>query len=253
MSKEIVGTDALKEKYEEALFEILMDEYASRLGQQLIEENQRLNTEGGVCLPEGIEARCEKTIRQYFDVKKRKSAGASVLKGLSRAAIFLVVCGITFAILYNSVSAFRVTMWRLLRQDDAERINLSIIVDGQQSGEDGTIMIPPGSYLPTWLPDGYTLNTYEYKDETVVAVFSNKQGNRVMYLEYANSEVVGINTNADLVKDVSINGFEGVLVIIENTANIAWADTDRNRIIKIKGEGLDEETILKIAESVIKL
>lgn len=248
-----MSKDTLQEKYEEALFAVLMDEYAKQTGQHLIEENERLIAEGAVCLPEALEARCAEAIQKRFDTKRRRSNMASIGKGLSRAAIFLVVCGVAFAILFSSVSAFRETVWRIFRQDDVERTNMSIVVDGEQTRKDGAIVIPAGSYLPTWLPDGYTLSTYENKNEGVVAVFSNKQEAAIIYLEYANSQVLGINTNAELVKDVSINGFEGVLVINENTTSITWVDTDRNRLIRINGECLDEQTLLRIAESVKKL
>ncbi|PKM72874.1 MAG: hypothetical protein CVU91_07560 [Firmicutes bacterium HGW-Firmicutes-16] len=251
MKDETQNKKILKEQYEESLFAVLMDEFAEAEGQRLIKENERLKNDMDFKLPDGLEARCEKTIRNTISEKKRKDVGLKVLKVLGKVAVFALACGVTFAVLFNTVSAFRISVWNILRQVDSQNTNITINDTGEQTSENGSITIPTGSYLPTWVPNGYELMSYSNTENVVTAVFSNSEDNLIYYFEFGNGQVLGVNTNnADMSKDVEINGLEGLLIVNNGVTSVTWADVKRNLISRISARGLDEDTVIKIAQSV---
>lgn len=245
--------ETLKTKYEDSLFAILMDKFAAEEGQRLLEENERLQQDCDFKLPEGFEARCEKTIDRAIAAKKRRAAGQKTIKTLAKVAVFFVICGIAFAVLFNSVSAFRIVVWKFFEREDATNTSISISESGEQNYNKQNIKIPSGNYLPTWLPDGYSLTSYSDTVKGTTAIFSDNKDNLIFYFEYGNGQVLGVNTyNADIVKNIEINRFDGLLVIKDNAISISWADVQRNRLVRIRTTDLDEETVISIAESVKK-
>lgn len=253
MKNDIPNKDSLREQYEDSLFKLLMDELSVKEGQRLIEENERLRHENDVILPDGLEARCEKLINDIFTAKKRKKSLQSAKKALSRVAVIVLVSGIIFGTLFSTVSAFRVTVSKLFIQNNPSSTNITINDSGEQSIEDGSITIPSGSYLPTWLPSGYNLTSYNSTKEITKAAFSNSADNVILYLEFGNNEVLGVNSQgADSAESVKINGLDGLLVAKDDVTSVSWADIDRGMLLRIRTTGIDKETVIKIAESVKK-
>ena len=164
VKKDDLGKDSLREQYEDALFKLLMDEFAEKEGQQLMEENENLKNDKELVLPDGLEARCEKTICNAFAVKHRKKTLQSAEKNLSRVAVIVLLCGVVFITLFSSVSAFRESVYKMLVNDE----HLNTDVDLQESNvtysPGSPIDVPSGAWLPAWLPAGYKMVSYEKND-----------------------------------------------------------------------------------------
>lgn len=253
MKKDIPNKDSLREQYEDSLFKLLMDELSVKEGQRLAEENERLRQENDVILPDGLESRCEKTISDIFAAKKRKKSLQSAKKALGRVAVIVLVSGIVFGTLFSTVSAFRITVSKLFIQNNQTNTNITINDSGEQSIDDGNITIPLGGYFPTWLPSGYTLSSYNSTKEITKAAFSNSADNVILYLEFGNNEVLGVNSQgADNAESIKINGFDGLLVAKDDVISLTWADVDRGLLLRIRTTGIDKETVIRIAKSVKK-
>ncbi len=251
MKKDIPNKDSLREQYEDSLFKLLMDEFSVNEGQRLLEENECLKSIIHFELPDGFEARCENTISDVFAAKKRKKSLQNAKKALSRVAVIVLVSGIVFGALFSTVSAFRVTVSKLLIQNNPTSTSITINDSGEQSIRDESVTIPSGSYLPTWLPSGYNLSYYNSTKEITKATFSNSADNVILYLEFGNNEVLGVNSQgADNTESIKINGFDGLLVAIDDAISLTWADVDRGLLRRVRATGIDKETVIKIAESV---
>lgn len=254
MKKNKIGNEVLKEQYEDSLFALLMDEFSITEGKKLIDENETLKNDTEFILPEGLEARCEKTISDTFAAKKRKETGNKAKKILSRVAMVILICGIVFVTLFSTVSAFREAVYSVVTSDKGAKTDFLIQDTKEKTVGENNVAVPTGAYLPTWLPDGFVLSYYNVNSEhtIILAEFSNKKGDIIRYNEYANQQVLGVDTeNADSTENIKINKYDGMIAIKEDKISITWDDSDRNIIARISSKSfLDKESISKIAESV---
>ena len=244
------------EQYEDSMFKLLMYEYAEKEGQQILDEADRLNANADSDLPDGLDIGIYKKIDAIYSAKARRAKVHKIEKRLSKVAIIVLACGIVFATLFSSVSAFRETVYRLISSNEflntdtnlreaENQINSLEIAGGDE------IVVPVGTYLPSWIPEGYSLKSYNSKPGEVCAVFGNNQNNLILYFEYENDQMLGIDTeNVDIVENIMVRNFNGILLTKETVVSVTWADTERNILCRIKSSAVDKESILKIAESV---
>ena len=245
--------DALREEYEDSLFMLLMDDFAEKEGQRLTEENERLKDDKEFVLPDGVEARGEKTISEIFAAKRRKESWQRAKRLLGGVAAIILVCGIVFATLFTTVSAFREAVYKMLLNDETVNTDIDLQESNVTSGLGNSIELPPEAYLPTWLPEGYTMVSYETNMAKTIATFSNNSGNTIYYYELKNEPVFGVDTeDADSTENISFNGYDALVVIKGTTISITWVDTRRNILVRIKTLDLDKKIVIKIAQSVIK-
>ncbi|NCB74535.1 MAG: DUF4367 domain-containing protein [Clostridia bacterium] len=251
MKNNIPDKDVLREEYEDSLFKLLMDDFAETEGQRLVEENERLKNDRDFILPDGIEARGEKTISELYAAKRRKESWQKAKRFLGGVAAIILVCGIVFASLFTTVSAFREAVYKMLLNDETLNTDVSF---AESSGTDSAVNpidIPAGAYLPTFLPDGYALISYKSNVSIVTAMFSDANGNEISYSELPNESVLGVDTeDADSTENVKINEYDGLVVIKGSTVSVTWVDTNRNIIARIKARNIDKDTVIKIAESI---
>jgi len=244
--------DTLREQYEDSLFRLLMDDFVEEEGQRLLEENENLKKDTDFVLPNGLEARGEKTIRETFEAKRRMRSWQSAKKILSRVAVIALACGVAFVTLFSTVSAFREAVNKILLND--ETVNTDIGFKGSNvTGKLGNqIEVPSGAYLPTWLPEGYTFDSYERSEFQAIATYKNDSGNNIYYYELKNEPVLGADTEeADSTENISINGYDGLVIVKGATISITWVDSKRNIFARIKTLNIDKETAIKIAQSII--
>ena len=58
--------EKLLEQYEDALFSLLMDEFAESEGKAALEENERLKADPNFVVPKELQQLCRRTISLYF-------------------------------------------------------------------------------------------------------------------------------------------------------------------------------------------
>ena len=245
--------DVLREEYEDSLFKLLMDDFAEKEGQRLTEENERLENDKDFVLPDGIEARGEKKISGVFAARRQKESWQRVRRLLGGVAAIILVCGIVFATLFTTVSAFREAVYKMLLNDETVNTDIDFQESNVASGLEKTIDVPAGAYLPAWMPEGYVLISFEKHEFRTIATFGNDYGNRIYYYELKNELVLGVDTEeGDSTEKINFNGYEGLMVIKDSTISITWFDSKRNILARIKTLDIDKKTVIKIAESVIK-
>lgn len=243
--------DIMREQYEDSLFKLLMDDFAEKEGQRLTEENETLKDDKDFVLPDGIEARGEKTINEIFVAKRRKESWQRTKRILSGVAAIVLVCGIVFATLFTTVSAFRESVYKLLVDDEHINTDINLQETNVTNELGNSIEVPQGTYLPTWLPEGYALVSYETDAAKTIAMFSNNSGNTIYYYEFNNETVFGVDTeDAESTESISFNGHDGLVVLKGDKISITWIDTRRNMLVRIKTLDIDKKIVIKIAQSV---
>ena len=97
-------TELLREQYEDALFTLLMDEYAEETGEKLLEE---FNHSESAEMPADLDNECRKMIRQHFSRQKNKIRISKTLRFIAKSIATIVVVFGLASTLFFSVDAIR--------------------------------------------------------------------------------------------------------------------------------------------------
>jgi len=250
--KTINSKNKLIENYEEAVFALMMNELAFSEGKRLGEENERLREDPDFSLPNGFEDRCVKRIRKAFLRKGRKRVANLTIKALQRVAVVFLVVGILFIGSFFTISAFRTTVLNFLI--DTFKTHTTISIDEVNNSNINVaegVNIPEGVYLPTWMPDGYMLVSFNTVGNYITVAYSNSDGEKIVYKEY--TSVIGVNLdteNADVVENITVNGYNGIYARKGEECSIAIANNDRSVIILINGKNVNSDVFLEILNSI---
>lgn len=233
--------EKLQERYEDALFAIMMDELASSLGQEALEENERLKADPTAAVPDQIEKKCLKTIRKHFRMASIKKVGQVSLSALGKAAmVFGIACAL-FVGAFATSENVRITTMNLVVETFGESTDF--------------YFAPPVTEIPqikaTWVPDGFALDK-ESKDETGSQFSYRNNNGQYIRGRYVEGEgcVVSVDTENSNVSPVDIHGVEAMLVEKDGRLQIVWGIKDKSGFIELFCNGLSVEELIQVAENV---
>ena len=79
--------EQLQERYEDALFELLMDDVFEMEGETLLQECERLNADPDAAIPEELDRKCRRLIRSSRRKERARSVGRLTARVLKKAAV----------------------------------------------------------------------------------------------------------------------------------------------------------------------
>lgn len=235
--------EQLKERYEDALFAIMMDELASTLGEEALEESERLNNDPTAAVPERLDKRCMQTIRRHFRKVAAKKAGQMTLKAAGRVAMGFGLASALF------VGAFAAS-------DTVRLHTMNLIVETFGDHSDFYIVPEPINDVPQikagWVPDGLVL-VDEGTDENSSWFFYSGEATQFIQGFYSvwDGRVVQVDTEGADTVYTQVQGVEAMLVIKKDSLEIAWGTADKEGIIYIFAEGITAEELVQVGENIL--
>lgn len=249
--------EKLRDNYEDALFALLMDEFAEQEGQRLLEENERLKQDPAMSIPEELDKRCIKTIDRAFAKEKRRKAKHAAYKIISRTAVAVLAVVVLFGTAYAAFPEVRIRSLNLLIEFSEKAASLSLTGESEStskgvksppSSEDGMLF---GYRLPE-IPDGFEIYLENNTSSSERIEYINESGTIIgFYVIDAEGTVVNRDTeNAQNVENIKIHGYDGLLIEKDGWINITWADTDQNNFFTVYCYMLNKDEVLKYAEMI---
>lgn len=230
-----------REQYEDALFALLMEDFARQEGQRLEELEQK----GLPPLPEGLQQRLEKQIDRQWRLRGKRRH--RLRRGVSKAAIVLLLLMAGFTALYTNVDAFRDKMRQLVMEYTDGWLQFSTV----ENGESEQVEDLAGLYVPDFIPEGYQMASVHRGARQYHLEYENKAGNFIRFSCYDDRSTLGIDSkNADIIEDVEIDGNTGLLVDKNNRIEIVWHNKNIGNFYTIYGDKLDRDEAIKMARSV---
>jgi hypothetical protein len=183
----------LYEEYEDSLFRLLMHDLAGREGRLLLAESEELaNDPGSVPSAEKLEMFARRLERQ---VKKRKALAArkNVLKILNRSAVAVSLMMVMMFAAVTGVEAVRVKVLNLVMDIQPQYTSFQLKAGGglpeersgerksakglekANSGSTGAQVSWTQAYVPTYIPDGFTVADSSNKELIKRIVYKNAQ------------------------------------------------------------------------------
>lgn len=241
--------DKLFENYEDSLWKVLMYDYAEVEGKRFIEENEALKRDGKYQPSSEAVKRFNKKMNAAFRQPKLRSFIELMSPAVNKAAVFIVAVGIIFSLSFTFVSGFRIQVLNLMLSLE-EKYTLIKLDDKSDENiiADNLYVNWRNAYVPTYIPQGYKIYTLSNTADLKAIDYINDKNDVITFCELNASIENTVDTeNASLIKNIDINGNEGLLVVKGNSVSIAWSDN--TRIFMLHTQLSIEETV-KIAESV---
>lgn len=241
--------DLLYENYEDALFALLMDRVAQEEGEQLLEENERLQNDPAAAVPESIDQKSRETIRRAFAGHRRYRHGAGWY--LSKIAVAILAAILLFVTAYAAIPGVRVrTLEMLIRVSDvASQLSMTSDEIGTREGHKEQQMLA-GYTLPN-LSESYT-------------VLDQGETSREAWIKYShnNGSIIRINVNsyetefidsedAEASEPIEINGYSGMLIEKEDNVRISWYDNDREKMVYLSTIGISKDMAISYAGQIV--
>lgn len=241
----------IRERYEEAMFALLMDSVAEEEGQELLKQAEMLNRDPNAAVPQGLDQRCRKIIGKVRQKELREHASRWTLKALRRVVMVAILAGMLFAVAYAAIPEVRVGVRNLILTVNEDSTDLSIQPGALDDKKELDSVLY--RYMLPEIPKDY--NRVVLNNETRnsrMYWYETEAGDEFWILLEQGSETTkcGIDTEDAAVTHVVVNGYDGICAEKNGTVQVAWADTDRMVFISIYSTEFDKETVLKLADGV---
>lgn len=235
--------EKLQEQYEDALFALLMEEFAAEEGKSALEENERLKRDPTFDVPPDVRQRCLKTISKTCTKQSLRRTGKSLCKVFTKVAVAATLCILLFTTAIAISPTLRANTFNLIISAFEDRTELRL--------ESSTNDSSPHSVTAGWLPDGYQLINEEKNAFQIQNIYEDRNGNSVFISIFRNSSsVVGVDTEQADVKTVNINGQLTIIIQKANFSQIVWANEALGYQVTIESENLPTDSLLQIAENL---
>ena len=244
----------LMEQYEDALFELLLDQVAEQEGLELMAEAQRLNDDPSVQIPEDLDRRCLNMISRSNKRRSSKNAKRFVLKSIQRIAVAVFALIILMTVAYAAIPKFRIGVLNLLITVTDAYTGLSFGEKDPAASNDPSLDSPlVDRYSLPKIPGGYDLIHSQEAKSARSFLYANASNEKlsIEVIRGNMSSNYAVDTeNAQVVCDIYINGYKGIYIEKDGYIHIAWADTDRMVFLGVIAEGLDKDETIQLAEQI---
>lgn len=234
--------EILQERYEDALFALLMEDMAAIDGKALLEENERLQNDPAAQVPEELDKRCEKVIRRHFAKETAHSVGRITVKSLKRVAAAVGIAAILLICACAVSETVRANTLNLITEIFSDRTTFRI-KPGQVS-EISKIEVG-------WLPEGFVLEEQGQNNVSMWWHYQRSDADFIL-IEYTLSDgtVFNIDTEDALIEYIDIHGLKAMLVEKDGDYILIWATYDKDGFISMVGSGVSKNDVIRVAEDL---
>ena len=235
--------EKLQEQYEDALFALLMEEFAAEEGKSALEEHERLKRDPTFDGPQDVRQRCLKTIAKTCTKQSLRRTGKSFCKVFTKVAVVATFCMLLFTTAIAVSPTLRANTFNLVVSVFEDRTELRLENSTNDSG--------PDHVTAGWLPDGYQLVEAENNAFQIRNIYKDQNGNSVFVNVFRKSSgVVGVDTEQADVETANVNGYFAMIIQKNNISQVAWANETLGYQVIIESENLPSDSLMKIAENL---
>lgn len=238
-------SDVTREKYEDAVVSVFMDQYAAALEASIDQEMDACQQNE---FPEELDKRCMELIQKERAKKKRKVWSKQVMRVCRSAAIFAVALLAVCSVLFVSVEAFRIPVMNFFIEKTDQYMRLSGKENSSTVPESFDVNDPLGGIVPI---------------EFVLTGLAGEWGSPLFWAEYSNEEDAVFsfevltsdgNTHIDSedanVIPTKLLGHDAKITKEGNQIQISWLDENLQKIFTIGANNVSETTVISCAERI---
>ncbi len=249
----------IKDKMTDALLEYAgachVDNMAGFMDEtyEAIEEGGR---EGKIVVPPSLDERMTQFIRDYEARERRRSTGRKIRKGLTKAAVILLIIGGSLGVLTTVSQAARVKIFNFIIDTKEKFTQINFQEQGGGDGESSAVAGIPkewdGVYVPIYIPEGFRVVKTEELNAIKVIDFENNEGRKITFDQGpVETGDLQVDTESAEAENFTLtNGEEGLLVEKNGYITLVWHNNEALFFLSAQLE--DRSEVFKIAESIKK-
>jgi len=241
----------LQERYEDALFAVMMYEFAENESLLLLKELCSCSDRVDFGTNVSLDRRTKQTIEKELKKQKRTMKRRIPAKGMRTLAAVIALLAVLFTTAFAAFEEFRVATMNLIITVEEEFTRIGLAEDTSS-----TVLIDASGrekYFDeidvTWIPPGYERVACDYN---YGVDFMDETGSYFTISKFDGDFTYNVDTeNADEIRDVEIHGCKGVVILKDGSAHYALAHLENGYFIDVAGSGVPEEYITKIVENLV--
>lgn len=249
----------LQEKYEDALFALIMDEYLRQQGKQAFAEYERLKESNEIEQSQVFNNRIEKQIQHSFNSMKRKQRKNSMRAIAKRVGLSLCAAVMLTMTVFAAFPTLKNNVMNLWLDITDEYVDFHFFSenDAEISTEGSTA---PDDFVVTWLPDGFQLESRIIMPSSVHYKYTAPGDKVVNISKYINDGgTLSIDVEDAEQKHMQLNGMDALLTQKEcksgtgekqNEITLTWWDVEKTIIMRIIAVDISEREVIGIAEGI---
>lgn len=241
--------ERLYENYEDALFAILMDDFARVEGERLLELNEELKDDPNAAVPADVQQRCIDVINREFAKKKRTASRQRAKKMLKILPWAVVIAMALMAVAMAAFPSFRAGIYSIIKAKTAEYTSWQI---AEQSNKVPDSIIKNLSFLVSPPYEYYIEEAYSSESIESVDYRNSKDPEEVFSITVFkdNSTSVNVDTeNTELYKTYDFMGCNVDVYVKDNQTRLVWANNGIPAVVVVESNNIDVETIISITNS----
>ena len=240
--------EKLVERYEDALFALMMEDVAETEGEKLQELNEQLKCDPAAEIPEELDERCIRTIRTEFGKKNFRSAGRGAVRVFRVISAATLIMMLLFTTAFAASPSFRVQMLSALVEtfDDHSETHFN---DESNSAEMSKIRLE-------WMPKGYQVDSERFSESRLIVRAKGKSNEslNVAATSISKSRSYSFDTEGATEESVMIQNNEAVVYQMKtedgDKITVLWTDMEKGWIVRVTGYNISKEDMLRISENI---
>lgn len=244
--------EQLRERYEEALFALLMDEFLEEEGEKALQENAALSAAPQAEVPAPVVQRCLRRIDRHFAAQKARSIGRMSVRIVNRVAVAVLVAMLLFTAAFAASPAFRINTLNLVIETFEESTSFSIT---------GASAMMPQTIEAGWLPEGYQLMNQKNSQTRHTNLYQNDTGKEIeISVTSISNGVMAIDTEDAELNTVLIQGHEATTIHKKEvdgygnpyeSSRVVWVVTECGWFVSVSSNEVDVAVLIRVAENLI--
>lgn len=237
--------EKLMERYDDAAFALMMDEYAEAEGEAILAEFRAAAEAGELPeIPEELDKACRNTIRKEYARRERRVRLKQFRRAAARVAVAVfAVIGI-LSTLVMSVEALRVRVTDFFMRQTNRYTEISTQEDAFVEHE-----TDPMKILCGLVPEGYTeCDRLEDPDMSSI-MFANENGDTIVLSIFTPGFSLSLDTEDAVTYELML-GDTGVMVIEKHGYSLVWND-GRGYVYIYRTSALSKEEAIEMCVALI--
>lgn len=244
--------EELEEAYEDAYFELLMDEVAEMEGAYWEEVRKELENDPAAAMPESVERRCVQTIKRCFARQRRQKNLRIAKRVLNRAAVFVAMASVLFTTVLALSEDARVVTANLLITINERYSELHMDTSETAYESEGALVLEDDYFSKIhigWLPEGFFVSG---KSPDKMLDLKNAEGFTIAIDCYSGSSTIQVDTeDADSIDYIEINGHETIKIIKDGDTHLVLINKDRELFVDVLvSKGVSPDVAIKIMQNI---
>ena len=250
----------LRNNLEDAYIALIMNDLSEEDGARLLEECSQLNSDPNAAVPESLHAKCMEAVGNHYAQERNAQAKICVQSRIKRVLLVAAIIAVLFTTAFATIEEFRVGVLNFTL-DVREKYSYIIFnkadddSDKQGSSDSNLSIVCDRRLTINYDLSGFEL-VNEISDEMgVVADFNSEVSGQIVKIittTITDNTISQVDTeDADLVKDISINGVDGKLIVKGARNQILWINLEGTTLMQVITVGMTSEQALELAESIV--